>query len=152
MITPEVQALVQESGFPGMRVLQFGFIDHEDNPHLPHNYNNHCVAYTGTHDNNTLLGYVWELGDDDRRRLLEYCGYEGDDWDACYPAVLRTMFQSHAGLLILPIQDLLLYGSDTRINTPGNSEGNWSYRITRDQLFEIDRSRILHWNRMYRRG
>ncbi|MBE6632839.1 MAG: 4-alpha-glucanotransferase [Ruminococcaceae bacterium] len=151
VITPEVRELVRESGFPGMRVLQFGFIDEEDNPHLPHNYDNHCVAYTGTHDNNTLLGYVWEMSDYDRRRLLEYCDYDGADWDNCYPAVLRTMFQSHAGLLIIPIQDLLLYGSDTRINTPGNSEGNWSYRITRAQLYEIDRKRFLNWNRIYRR-
>ncbi len=151
-ITPEVYALVEESGFPGMRVLQFGFLGDADTPHLPHNYINNCVAYTGTHDNNTLLGYVWELSESDRARLLAYCGYEGKDWDKCYPDILRTMFASHAGLLILPVQDLLLYGRDTRLNTPGRSDGNWSYRITKEQLKNVNRSRFSAWNRMYGRG
>ena len=151
VITPQVQKLVEDSGFPGMRVLQFAFLGEENSPHLPHNYDNHCVAYTGTHDNNTLLGYVWELGDEQRRALLDYCGFEGEDWDRSYRSILRTMFASHAGLMILPVQDLLLYGSDTRINTPGNSEGNWSYRITEAQLREIRRETFRGWNRLYGR-
>ena len=151
VITKEVQALVEESGFPGMRVLQFGFLGDENSPHLPHHYKNHCVAYTGTHDNNTLLGYVWELGEEQRRRMLEYFGFYGADWDRSYGAILRSMFASHAGLLILPVQDLLLYGEDTRINRPGNSQGNWSYRITREQLWEIRRDTFKGWNRLYGR-
>ncbi len=152
VITPEVQALVKESGFPGMRVLQFGFMGEENSPHLPHNYPNNCVAYTGTHDNNTLLGYVWELDDGARAEVLRYCGYEGEDWDKCYPSVIRAMFASHAGLLMLPVQDLLLYGSDTRLNTPGKSDGNWSYRITKDQLREVNAVCYREWNRLYARG
>ena len=149
-ITPAVHKLVKQSGFPGMRVLQFAFLGDEGSPHLPHNYDNNCVAYTGTHDNNTLLGYVWDQDDATRRKLMTYCGYEGD-WDACYNAVLRTMFASHAGLLMLPVQDLLLYGSDTRINTPGKSQGNWSYRITKEQLLALSPSKFLAWNRLYGR-
>ncbi len=149
-ITPAVERLVRESGYPGMRVLQFAFLGDEGSPHLPHNYDNNCVAYTGTHDNNTLLGYVWDQDDQTRRRLMKYCGYEGD-WDACYNAVLRTMFASHAGLLMLPVQDLLLFGSDTRINTPGRSEGNWSYRITREQLRALDPKKFAEWNQLYGR-
>lgn len=150
-ITPAVHRLVQESGCPGMRVLQFGFLGDENSPHLPHNYDFHCVAYTGTHDNNTLLGFVWELDEQTRTRLMEYCGYTGD-WNACYDAVLRTMFASHAGLLILPVQDLLLFGRDTRINTPGRAAGNWSYRLTREQLAGLSAEKFLHWNRLYSRG
>lgn len=150
-ITKEVYELVKESGFPGMRVLQFGFLSDEKSPHLPHNYINNCIAYTGTHDNNTLLGYVWELDEHTRKRLLDYCGFDGSDWNSCYDAVLRTMFQSHAGLLILPVQDLLLYGSDTRLNTPGRAFGNWSYRITKDQLKNINCGKFLKWNKMYAR-
>lgn len=150
-ITKEVYELVEESGFPGMRVLQFGFLSDEKSPHLPHNYINNCIAYTGTHDNNTLLGYVWELDEQTRKRLLDYCGFDGQDWNSCYDTVLRTMFQSHAGLLILPVQDLLLYGSDTRLNTPGKAFGNWSYRITKEQLNAIDREKFLKWNKMYAR-
>ena len=151
VITKEVQALVEESGFPGMRVLQFGFLGDENSPHLPHHYKNHCVAYTGTHDNNTLLGYVWEQGEEQRRRMLEYFGFYDADWNRSYETILRSMFASHAGLLILPVQDLLLYGEDTRINRPGNSQGNWSYRITRDQLWEIRRDTFRGWNRLYGR-
>lgn len=149
VITPEVEKLVADSGFPGMRVLQFAFLGEENSSHLPHNYDERCVAYTGTHDNNTLLGYVWELDADQRKHLLEYCGFVGSDWDESYHAILRTMFASHAGLLILPVQDLLLYGADTRINTPGNSRGNWSYRITGSQLQEIKRDTFRSWNRLY---
>ena len=151
VITKEVQALVEESGFPGMRVLQFGFLGDENSPHLPHHYKNHCVAYTGTHDNNTLLGYVWEQGEEQRRRMLEYFGFYDADWNRSYETILRSMFAIHAGLLILPVQDLLLYGEDTRINRPGNSQGNWSYRITRDQLWEIKRDTFRGWNRLYGR-
>ena len=149
-ITPAVEKLVRDSGYPGMRVLQFAFLGDDGSPHLPHNYDNNCVAYTGTHDNNTLLGYVWDQDDQTRRRLMKYCGYEGD-WDACYNAVLRTMFASHAGLLVLPVQDLLLFGSDTRINTPGRSEGNWSYRITKEQLNTLDPKKFKEWNHLYGR-
>ena len=150
-ITPDVIKLVEDSGFPGMRVLQFGFIGNDNSPHLPHNYPNNCVAYTGTHDNNTLLGYVWDLDYETRRRVFDYCGYTGTDNDGSYDHLLRTMFASHADLLILPIQDLLLYGCDTRINKPGVAEGNWSYRMTRDQLNRIDRGKFRYWNRLFRR-
>ena len=151
-ITPAVQKLVSDSGFPGMRVLQFGFLGDENSPHLPHNYDNDCVAYTGTHDNNTLLGFVWELDEATRRRLLAYCGFSSADWDRSYDAILRTMFASHAGTLILPVQDILLYGSDTRFNVPGRSMGNWSYRVMREQLKTVDRAKLREWNRMYGRG
>ena len=139
------------SGYPGMRVLQFAFLGDGDTPHLPHNYINHCVAYTGTHDNNTLLGYVWDQDEATREHLMRYCGYADRDWDRCYPALLRTMFASHAGLFILPVRDLLLYGSDTRLNTPGKSEGNRAYRVTREQLSAISPETFMDWHRMYGR-
>ena len=150
-ITPEVVKLVRDSGYPGMRVLQFAFLGDLETPHLPHNYDHSCVAYTGTHDNNTLLGYIWECDDETRARIMRYCGYHEPDWDRCYPALLRTMFASHAGLFIMPVQDLLLYGRDTRLNTPGKSEGNWGYRLTREQLASVNLSQFRDWNRLYGR-
>jgi len=149
-ITPAVIKLVKDSGYPGMRVLQFGFLGEENSPHLPHNYDLNCVAYTGTHDNNTLLGYVWDQSEGTRKTLMRYCGYEGD-WDRCYDAVLRTMFASHARLLILPVQDLLLFGRDTRLNTPGSADGNWAYRITKEQLDAVSTQKFKDWNRLYGR-
>ncbi|MBQ8696917.1 MAG: 4-alpha-glucanotransferase [Clostridia bacterium] len=150
-ITDEVRELVEESGFPGMGVMQFAFLGDESSPHLPHNYKNNQVAYTGTHDNNTLLGFVWEQSEGERRRLLDYCGFEGSEWDTCYNHLLRTMFASHAGLVILPVQDLLLYGSDTRLNKPGSCDDNWNYRITEEQLHLINRDKFRKWNDLYGR-
>lgn len=150
-ITKEVEELVEYSGFPGMRVFQFGFLSDCDSPHQPHNYINNCIAYTGTHDNNTLLGYVWELDEATRKGMLEYCGYNDDNWDNCYDSIIRTVFQSHAGTVIFPIQDLLKYGSDTRLNTPGKTENNWCYRITKEQLDSIDRKYYKRLNYVYRR-
>ncbi len=141
-ITPAVNELIAYSGFPGMRVLQFAFLGDTASPHLPHNYDTNVVAYTGTHDNNTLLGYVWEQNDDNRRRLLRYCQYNDKNWDNCYDHIIRTMLASHANLVIFPIQDLLRHGSDCRMNTPGRAIGNWAYRITREQLQSIPVARL----------
>ena len=150
-ITEDVAKLVDYSGFPGMRVLQFAFLGNNDSPHLPHNYIHNCVAYTGTHDNNTLLGYMWEADDSVRRRVIDYCGYMGSDWDRSYDNIIRAMLASHAGLVVIPIQDLLNFGADTRMNIPGSPEGNWRYRITKDQLDKIDREKYRYYNELYAR-
>ena len=150
-ITEDVTELVKYSGFPGMRVFQFGFLSDGDNPHMPHNYNENTIAYTGTHDNNTLLGYVWELDDERRRKMLEYCGYTDPDWNRGYDSILRSIYVSNAALAVFPIQDILGYGSDTRLNIPGKADGNWQFRITRDQLMGIDREKFKKFNAMYAR-
>ena len=151
-ITPEVVQLVKDSSFPGMRVLQFGLLGDNNSPHLPHNYINNCVAYTGTHDNNTLLGYVWELDKEQRQAFLDYFGYEGANWDSCYDTVIRSMLSSHAGLVIFPVQDLLKYGKDTRLNTPGSCDDNWSFRLTKEQFEQIDRENLKKWISIYARS
>ncbi|MDP4134016.1 MAG: 4-alpha-glucanotransferase [Bacillota bacterium] len=152
VITKEVEELVEYSGFPGMKVLQFGFLGDDDNPHMMHNYKRNSVAYTGTHDNNTLLGYVWELSDVQRRNLLSYCGYESTDWDKGYHSIIRELFTSHAALVILPIQDLLGYGSDTRLNIPGKASGNWQFRVSKEQINTIEKEKYRRLNHLYKRG
>ena len=147
-ITKEVEVLLKYSGLPGMRVFQFSFLG-GDNPHLPHNYIKNCIAYSGTHDNNTLLGYLWELDEQTRKRMLCYCGFKGDDWGSGCDDIIRTLFASSAGLVILPIQDVLGYGSDTRMNRPGTAKGNWIYRVTKEQLCGIDKDKYLKLNRTY---
>ncbi len=149
-IDDAVRELVNKSEFPGMRVFQFAFFGNRNSPHLPHTYENNCVAYTGTHDNNTLLGYIWE-DEEHRREILEYCGYSSDNWNACYDHILRTMFASSAGLLILPVQDILLYGGDTRMNKPGVRDGNWSFRLTKEQIEKADKAKFRRWNEIYGR-
>ena len=150
-ITDEVRALVEESGFPGMRVFQFGFLDDGDSIHMPHNYVRNSVAYSGTHDNNTLFGFLWESSDDVRRRALDYCGFAGGDWGGATPLLLRAVFSSVSDLAIIPVQDFLMYGSNTRINTPGVASGNWSYRVTKEQLENADIGFFKSLNRIYRR-
>lgn len=150
-ITDEVRALVEESGFPGMRVFQFGFLDDGDSIHMPHNYIKNSVAYSGTHDNNTLFGFLWESDDATRKRALDYCGFGGGDWGGASPLFLRAIFASVSNLAIIPVQDFLMYGSDTRINTPGVAKGNWSYRVTKEQLMNADREFFKSLNRIYKR-
>ena len=136
-ITPAVKRLLRASGLPGMRVFQFGFFG-DESPHLPHNYENDSVAYTGTHDNDTLLGYLFSLDPATRRHVFDYIGYAGEEIGEAIDHVFRTMYASHAGILIFPIQDLLRFGCDTRLNTPGTAENNWAFRVTKEQLAGID--------------
>lgn len=150
-ITDEVRALVEESGFPGMRVFQFGFLDDGNSIHMPHNYIRNSVAYSGTHDNNTIFGFLWESDENTRRRALDYCGFSGGDWGGASPLFLRAIFASVSDLAIIPIQDFLMYGSDTRINTPGVAKGNWSYRVTKEQLDNANKEFFKSLNRIYKR-
>lgn len=148
---PEVKALLAYSGFPGMRVFQFGFLSGENSSHLPHNYEKNVASYTGTHDNDTLLGYLFSLSEGERRRVFDYCGYAGDRIEEGIHAVIRTMYASHADLLVLPVQDLLGFGADTRINRPGTPRGNWTYRVTEEQLAAVDWARYRRLSELYGR-
>lgn len=149
-ITQEVVKLVKDSGFPGMRVFQFGFISDEDSPHKPHNYPSNCISYTGTHDNNTLLGYLWELDDNTRSTMLGYCNHTGE-WQSGCDSIIRAMLMSHSNTVIMPIQDLLGYGSDTRLNIPGKPTGNWAFRLKQEQIDSIDKEKFLMLNKLYSR-
>ena len=159
LIDQAVVDLREAAGFPGMRVMQFGFIDASDNIHLPHNYGRDCVAYTGTHDNNTLFGWLWEILPHQRDFALAYCHYnrEGDSWQrggyespACR-ALIAALWQSSASLAIVPFQDLCGFGKDTRMNVPGVAQGNWAYRITEDNLREMDTDWLYNLNLLYKR-
>lgn len=123
--TEALRQFVKDSGFPGMRVMQFAFDGDPGNIHLPYNYDRNCAAYTGTHDNNTLLGFIWEADPTTRRRILRYCGFTGTDWNCpeAYRAVIRTLLASTAGLAILPIQDILGFGADHAHERPRQSRG-----------------------------
>ena len=151
-ITDGVRKLLSYSGFPGMRVFQFGFEDGSDSVHLPHNYPVNSVAYTGTHDNNTLLGYVFELDGDRRRRVLEYAGAEGKSFEQGCDCIIRTVMASAAQTVILPVQDVLCFGADTRMNTPGSTLSNWAYRITKEQLMSIPKEKLSRLNSLYFRA
>ncbi|MBV9080642.1 MAG: 4-alpha-glucanotransferase, partial [Elusimicrobia bacterium] len=143
IVTPEVKALRDKFGLPGMRVLQFAFgNDPEANVYLPHSYQPNCVVYTGTHDNDTTVGWFRDAGgrgstrnrDDVRRErefVIRYVDTDGEEinWD-----LIRLALMSVANTAIVPAQDLLGLGSEARMNTPGTTEGNWEWRFEKGDL------------------
>jgi 4-alpha-glucanotransferase len=131
VITDDVVALRRAFDLPGMRVLQFGFDGNGANPHLPHEHERGTIAYSGTHDNNTTLGWFRMLDPLTRERVTDYAGTEM----AAMPLpLLRVVLASVAQLAILPMQDLLGLGAEARFNTPGTISGNWSWRLPADSL------------------
>ena len=139
-----------------MRVFQFGFDGDKGNKHLPENYSKRSIAYTGTHDNNTLLGWMWEMDDSARQYVLKTIDFSGDwgkggkDNTIC-KSIIEKVWMSASDIAIVPIQDLLGFGNDTRMNTPGTVQNNWQYRITREQLDSIDRDSLRKMMELYGR-
>ncbi|MGV8905077.1 MAG: 4-alpha-glucanotransferase [Acetobacterium sp.] len=153
--------LLYDTGLPGMRVMVFGFLDETNNLHLPHNYTQNTVAYTGTHDNNTLLGTFGEYSPDERSYALDYCDYT-DAWEnqwqlggpqssSCH-SFIHSLWQSAADLVMLPIQDFCGYGADTKMNQPGTCQGNWTFRITQEGLSSVDIQWMKKMNTLYHRA
>jgi len=131
IITEEVEALRRRYGLPGMKILQFAFSGGSSNPYLPHNHEVNSVVYTGTHDNNTTLGWFDELSDEERSALSHYLS----DGEMVMPwALIRAAYGSIARLVVVPMQDVMALGGEQRMNTPGTTEGNWAWRFRWSQL------------------
>lgn len=126
-LTPEVRALLKETGFPGMKVLQFAFDSREESDYLPHNYDRHCVVYTGTHDNDTVLGWARTAAPADVAFAGRYL-HMGDG-DSLNWSMMRAAVASVADTAILTMQDILGLSSEGRINTPATDSGNWTWRL-----------------------
>ena len=131
IITPEVDALRLAFDFPGMKILQFAFDGGEDNPYLPHNHERLSVVYTGTHDNDTTLGWFESLDEEGRGKVNSHLAqYQNDiPWQ-----LIEVALDSVAALAIFPMQDLLSLGSAARMNTPGTTENNWHWRFSWSQV------------------
>ena len=152
--------LLAKTGFPGMKVLLFAFDGNSENPFLPHNYPENCVCYTGTHDNDTVVGYVNSLSSEEyilfRSRVaaeLNQIGLTvplGDNSQSFARAFVEIALASKARLAIIPIQDLLEADNSCRMNYPGTPEGNWRFRINRIPSAKI-KSRLKKLNKKYRR-
>lgn len=153
----EVVSLLNQTGFPGMRVIQFGFDPGSNSSHLPHNYPANSVAYVGTHDNNTILGWLWDAGEEERRFALDYCSFTGDNWgEGGYRSpscrtIIEAVWRSASHTAIIAVQDMCGFGKDARMNRPGVPEQNWRYRATGDTLAQIDQEYFKKINRLYRR-
>jgi len=125
-VTPEVETLRDDFGFPGMRILQYGFGGDANNRDLPHNYSQNSVVYTGTHDNDTLVGWYRSAPRDVKAHCRKYLHISGREinWE-----MIRAAFASVAETAIIPAQDILGLGSNARMNTPATSSGNWQWRL-----------------------
>ncbi len=145
IIDEKVVDYLSETGFPGMRVIQFGFDGDRGNIHLPYNYSKNTYAYTATHDNNTTLGWLYELDPSVRQGVLDYIEVAENEWGMggryckSTKATAKLVMQSSADVAIIPLQDLTGYGADTRTNVPGKPEGNWEFRATLSTLEDVDR-------------
>jgi 4-alpha-glucanotransferase len=131
VITPDVEALRRDFGLAGMRVMQFGFDGAGDNLHLPHMYEQASVVYTGTHDNDTTVGWYTSLDAETQRRVDYFLRAGAGQMPH---AMIHAVMASVAQLAVVPMQDLLCLGSEARLNTPGTAIGNWSWRLPEQAL------------------
>jgi len=148
IITAEVNALRQKYRLPGMKILQFAFSGEADNPYLPFNHTENSVVYTGTHDNDTSLGWYLSLDAETRQYVDEYLGRSQEimPWP-----LIRSALASSARLAILPMQDLLALDGEHRMNLPGTVEGNWTWRFSWDQVAPDLADRLHRRVKMYGR-
>ena len=150
-LTPSVLKLLQDSGFPGMKVLQFAFDARESSNYLPHTYPTNCVVYTGTHDNDTTRGWYHEVGKNARDFAKEYMCKPRLDEDSLAGDFIAMAMSSVADLCVIPMQDYLSLGSEARINIPSTLGGNWTWRMQRGQFNEETVREIERVTRLYGR-
>lgn len=147
VITQDVADLRDSFNLPGMKILQFGFVSPDD-PFLPHNYRSNCVAYTGTHDNDTVRGWYATAPEHERDFARRYLGVSGSDisWD-----MIRSVWSSVAVYAVAPMQDMLDLGGEARMNFPSRLGGNWEWRMGDNDMSETLASRIREMNYLYLR-
>ena len=135
-LTDTVRQLLKDSGYPGMKVLEFAFASGEDSDYLPHNYERNCVVYTGTHDNDTLKGWYEALAPEDREMTLDYLNNRYTPEEEIHWDFICLAMRSVADTCIIPVQDYLGLGKKARINTPSTLGGNWMWRMEKDAFSE----------------
>ena len=148
VITPEVEALRDGAGFPGMKILQFAFGGEDDNAFLPHTYQKDCVVYTGSHDNETTLGWYLNATEREQDHVRRYLAVDGHDivWD-----FIRMAHRSVAVMSVIPMQDLMKLDNSARMNFPGKTGGYWSWRYTEDMLQPDIGHRLRELTELYNR-
>ena len=155
-LTPSVIELVERTGYPGMKVLQFAFDSREESDYLPHNYTRNCVVYTGTHDNDTILGWYRSLPEEDRKLCDDYlnlyhCLEEEEPDKSAAWELIRAALASVASLAVIPMQDYLGLDSRARINTPSTIGDNWKWRMKDGDFTEELAEKIKEMTRLYGR-
>lgn len=148
-ITQDVKRLLNYCGFPSMKVLQFAFDPKGDSEYLPHNYNKNTVVYTGTHDNDTIKGWIESLSESEKEFCMAYTGMKNED-DAW--ALVKTAIASTAETAIIQIQDILDIGSEGRINIPSTIGLNWRWRMDKNYLTDELANKLKSLSTLYRRN
>lgn len=150
VITPPVEELRDAFGFPGMKVLQFAFDDTSANNFLPHNHIQNSVVYTGTHDNQTTVGWFADRPEEIKQFILSYLG--SHDANFFHWQLIRVAMASVANTVLIPMQDILgLNDAEGRMNTPGEAEGNWSWRFQESDMQSEIQASLKHWTQLYHR-
>ncbi|MFM2312402.1 MAG: hypothetical protein RLZZ04_1678 [Cyanobacteriota bacterium] len=151
VITPEVEALRDKFGFPGMKILQFAFDSDRGNGFLPYNYaDRNCIVYTGTHDNDTTVGWFKERSPEAQANVVDYLGCVGND--GIHWAMIRLALSSVANTAVLPFQDILGLGTDAKMNTPAQPTGNWGWRCRGEAFNDELSGRLKHLTYLYGRA
>lgn len=150
-LTKSVLEMLKESGYPGMKVLQFAFDGSENSSYLPYKYEHNCVVYTGTHDNETTKGWLENLQGHDRDFVREYINCYEVPVNDCVWALIRTALASVADLAIIPIQDYLCLGNEARMNVPATLGDNWKWRLTKGQISDMALYHMREVTRIYGR-
>ena len=150
-LTESVLEMLKESGYPGMKVLQFAFDGSEDSSYLPYKYDHNCVVYTGTHDNETTKGWLENLQGHDLKFVREYINCYEQPVNDCVWALIRTSLSSVADLAVIPIQDYLCLGNEARMNAPSTFGDNWKWRLTANQISETTLYHMREVTRIYGR-
>ena len=150
-LTESVLEMLKESGYPGMKVLQFAFDGSEDSCYLPYKYDHNCVVYTGTHDNETTKGWLENLQGHDLKFVREYINCYEQPVNDCVWALIRTALSSVADLAVIPIQDYLCLGNEARMNAPSTFGDNWKWRLTANQISETTLYHMREVTRIYGR-
>lgn len=148
-LTPSVLQLVADSGYPGMKVVQFAFDSRDDSDYMPHNYDKHCVVYTGTHDNDTILGWMKQAPKNSVKKAKEYLRMtkeEGYNW-----GMMCGAWMSSANLAVVTMQDLIGLGSSARMNIPSTLGGNWTWRALPGQINAPLANKLHHKTELYGR-
>lgn len=148
-LTDSVVKLLEDTGYPGMKVLQFAFDANGESIYLPHNYDHNCVVYTGTHDNETTAGWITTRTEQDRDFLERYLNRKRDE-DLCWE-LIRTAAASVADIAIIPMQDYLALGNEARINTPSTLGDNWKWRMSKGAATDELAEKIYGLTKMYGR-
>ena len=150
-LTESVLEMVEKSGYPGMKVLEFAFDSREPSNYLPHNYNKNSVVYTGTHDNETLMGWYKNLNDNDKKYLQTYIGIKTRNTKKVLWGIIRLAQASVSDICIIPLQDYLMLGNEARINHPSTLGGNWQWRMENLQIKEKLLRKIYEITKIYGR-